>query len=66
MYGGSESSDENAMKSAAAEMKGLLSYHSCNIPELNFPLMAVIDYKVRVSTHPDAPNPPYTRRAIVL
>lgn len=46
MYGGDDRSDENAMKSAAAEMRGLLSYMSCNIRELHFPLMALIDYKV--------------------
>lgn len=46
MYGGSAGSDVSAMKSAAAEMRGLLSYQSCNISELHFPLMALIDYKV--------------------
>jgi hypothetical protein len=33
------------MKAAAHELKGLIGYYSCNIPGLNFPLMAMIDYK---------------------
>ena len=33
------------MKAAAHELKGLIGYYSCNIPGLNFPLMALIDYK---------------------
>jgi hypothetical protein len=39
MYGGDSRSDENAMKAAAHELKGLMSYYSCNIPGLCFPLM---------------------------
>lgn len=45
MYGGDVRSDENAMKAAAHELKGLISYYSCNIEGLHFPLMALIDYK---------------------
>lgn len=33
------------MKAASHELKGLMSYYSCNIKGLAFPLMAVIDYK---------------------
>jgi len=39
MYGGNLRSDENAMKSAAHEIKGCMSYFSCNIKGLCFPLM---------------------------
>eukprot|EP00029_Vermamoeba_vermiformis_P005506 TRINITY_DN1931_c0_g1_i1.p1 TRINITY_DN1931_c0_g1~~TRINITY_DN1931_c0_g1_i1.p1 ORF type:complete len:1922 (+),score=411.10 TRINITY_DN1931_c0_g1_i1:83-5848(+) len=45
MYGGDSRNDEYAMKAAAHELKGLIGYYSCNIPGLNFPLMAMIDYK---------------------
>jgi hypothetical protein len=34
-----------AMKAASHELKGLMSYYSCNIKGIAFPLMAVIDYK---------------------
>eukprot|EP01129_Flabellula_baltica_P012033 TRINITY_DN5373_c0_g1_i1.p1 TRINITY_DN5373_c0_g1~~TRINITY_DN5373_c0_g1_i1.p1 ORF type:complete len:726 (-),score=148.54 TRINITY_DN5373_c0_g1_i1:468-2645(-) len=45
MYGGDARSDQNAIKSASHELKGLLSYYSTGIKGLCFPLMAVIDYK---------------------
>eukprot|EP01119_Soliformovum_irregulare_P018159 TRINITY_DN5508_c0_g1_i4.p1 TRINITY_DN5508_c0_g1~~TRINITY_DN5508_c0_g1_i4.p1 ORF type:complete len:1482 (-),score=512.19 TRINITY_DN5508_c0_g1_i4:32-3964(-) len=41
LYGG----DENAMKAAAHELKGLQNYYHCNIHGLCFPLMAFIDYR---------------------
>lgn len=46
MYGtGDQRSDENAMKSASHELKGLMSWYSCNIRGLCFPLQALVDYK---------------------
>jgi hypothetical protein len=35
----------SALKAASLELKGLMSYYSCSIPGLAFPLMSVIDYK---------------------
>lgn len=40
IYGG----DENAMKAASHDLKGLQQYFQCNIPDLHFPLEAIIDY----------------------
>ena len=37
--------DENAMKSASHDLKGLMNYYHCGIKELHFPLMAYIDYR---------------------
>lgn len=34
-----------ALKAASHELKGLMSYYSCNVSGLAFPLMSVIDYK---------------------
>eukprot|EP01125_Pyxidicula_operculata_P011795 TRINITY_DN385_c1_g1_i1.p1 TRINITY_DN385_c1_g1~~TRINITY_DN385_c1_g1_i1.p1 ORF type:complete len:1249 (+),score=314.60 TRINITY_DN385_c1_g1_i1:1159-4905(+) len=41
IYGG----DQNAMKAAGHELKGLMCFYNCQIPELNVPLMALIDYR---------------------
>ena len=38
------SSDYAAMKMAGNELKGLLCYFNCSISQLNFPLMALVDY----------------------
>ena len=40
LYGG----DHWAMKAANHELLGLTAYFNCSLPELHFPLMAVIDY----------------------
>lgn len=45
MYGGNIPSDENAMKAAAHELKGLCHYYSTHVPGLRYPLLAYIDYK---------------------
>lgn len=42
MYGGRKRSDENAMKAASHELKGLLSYYSCGLKDLHFPLVTRI------------------------
>ena len=41
LYGG----DENSMKTASHELKGLTSYFHCSVEDLHFPLMAYIDYR---------------------
>ena len=33
------------MKAASAELRGLMSYYNCKMPELLTPLMALIDYR---------------------
>ena len=45
MYGGDKPSDEKAMKAALHELKGVVSYNKLEIKGLNFPLMAVLDYR---------------------
>lgn len=45
MYGGKHQSDRNAAKAAGHELRGLVSYYNSNVPDLNFPLMALIDYR---------------------
>lgn len=45
MYGGNVPSDENAMRAAAHELKGLCHYYSTHVPGLRYPLLAYIDYK---------------------
>jgi hypothetical protein len=45
MYGGFRRSDHFAAKAAGHELKGLISYYSANVDGLNFPLMALIDYR---------------------
>ncbi|KYR00520.1 Histidine kinase A [Tieghemostelium lacteum] len=37
--------DQNAMKAAGHELKGLMSYYNCQIDGLHHPLMALIDYR---------------------
>jgi hypothetical protein len=37
--------DHWAMKAASAELKGVMSYGNCKIPNLVTPLMAIIDYR---------------------
>ena len=39
MYGGEKKNDENAIKAASHELKGLLSYYSTDIEGLSFPLV---------------------------
>jgi len=41
MYNG----DENAMKAAGHELRGLMCYYNCHIPELHLPLMCLVDYR---------------------
>lgn len=41
LYGG----DEYAMKAAGHELNGLMYYYNCEIPQLNVPLMCLIDYR---------------------
>jgi hypothetical protein len=38
-------SDENAMKAASHDLKGLMAFFATNIADLHVPLMATIDYK---------------------
>lgn len=38
--------DEYAMKAAAHELKGLLSFYQCGIKGLHYPLMALIDFRL--------------------
>eukprot|EP01125_Pyxidicula_operculata_P005438 TRINITY_DN1931_c0_g2_i1.p1 TRINITY_DN1931_c0_g2~~TRINITY_DN1931_c0_g2_i1.p1 ORF type:complete len:2425 (-),score=534.59 TRINITY_DN1931_c0_g2_i1:786-8060(-) len=45
LYGGDKPSHEKAMKAAANERKGLMSLFHCQIPNLHFPLMALIHYQ---------------------
>eukprot|EP01132_Coremiostelium_polycephalum_P007447 gene7447-9152_t len=37
--------DQNAMKAAGHELKGLMSYYNCRVDGLHHPLMALIDYR---------------------
>lgn len=37
--------DENAFKIGGHELKGLMSYYSCQVKGLHFPLMALIDFQ---------------------
>jgi hypothetical protein len=37
--------DDNAMKAAAHDLKGLMNYYHCAIALLHVPLMAYIDYR---------------------
>eukprot|EP01125_Pyxidicula_operculata_P001241 TRINITY_DN1115_c1_g3_i3.p1 TRINITY_DN1115_c1_g3~~TRINITY_DN1115_c1_g3_i3.p1 ORF type:complete len:317 (-),score=65.04 TRINITY_DN1115_c1_g3_i3:91-1041(-) len=45
IYGGTSQNDEKAMKAANNELKGLMSYFSCNLEGLHFPLFALIHYR---------------------
>jgi hypothetical protein len=45
MYGGSTPDDERASKAGGHELLGCANIMNCNIPDLNTPLMALIDYK---------------------
>lgn len=45
MYGGNEPDVEAAMKAAGHDLKGLMNCWNAAIPELHFPLMALIDYR---------------------
>lgn len=42
LYGGD---NLRAAKVAGHELKGLLSYMGCDLPDVNFPLMALLDYR---------------------
>ena len=44
-YSGIYGGDENAMKAASHELKGLTNYYHCGVNELHVPLMAYIDYR---------------------
>jgi Clustered mitochondria len=44
MCGGDSPSDEDAMKVAGNELRGLISVFKCGVPGLALPLMALIDY----------------------
>eukprot|EP01133_Synstelium_polycarpum_P016867 gene16867-20055_t len=45
MYGGPIPRDDFASKSASNELKGLISYYMADVPDLHYPLIALIDYK---------------------
>ena len=45
MYGGSEPSDEAAMKVASNELTGLIHCFKCEVKGLHLPLMTLIDYR---------------------
>ncbi|EGC35315.1 hypothetical protein DICPUDRAFT_152393 [Dictyostelium purpureum] len=45
MYGGDNARDDYAAKAASNELKGLISYYMAGVKGLNYPLMALIDYK---------------------
>lgn len=45
MYGGTSRRDDLAMKAAAAELNNLVAYATTHVEELNFPMVALIDYK---------------------
>ncbi|KAF2070452.1 hypothetical protein CYY_008232 [Polysphondylium violaceum] len=45
MYGGKTARDDYAAKAASNELKGLISYYMTDVKGLNYPLMALIDYK---------------------
>eukprot|EP01127_Copromyxa_protea_P018085 TRINITY_DN5615_c0_g1_i5.p1 TRINITY_DN5615_c0_g1~~TRINITY_DN5615_c0_g1_i5.p1 ORF type:complete len:1747 (+),score=336.92 TRINITY_DN5615_c0_g1_i5:29-5269(+) len=37
--------DDNAMKAAGHELRGLMCYYNCHIPQLHLPLMCLVDYR---------------------
>lgn len=41
IYGG----DAFCMKAAAHELKGLVSLYHCGVPQLNVPMMCLVDYR---------------------
>ncbi|KYQ96957.1 leucine-rich repeat-containing protein (LRR) [Tieghemostelium lacteum] len=45
MYGGKAPRDDYAAKAASNELKGLTSYYTAGVEGLNYPMMALIDYK---------------------
>lgn len=44
-YHGLFGNDYSAAKAAGNELRGLIGYFNCEIPELNVPLMALVDYR---------------------
>jgi hypothetical protein len=44
MYGGSAPNDENAMRAAGHELKGVIAMSKCHVDDLCLPLMCLIDY----------------------
>jgi len=44
MYGGGAPSDENAMRAAGHELKGMIAMSKCHVDDLCLPLMCLIDY----------------------
>jgi hypothetical protein len=45
MYGGKSRRDDLAMKAAGAELNNLVAYATTHIDELNYPMIALLDYK---------------------
>jgi hypothetical protein len=50
MYGGHQRNDTAAMKAAAHDLKGLISFYNTKISGVHFPLMALITYRYVVSS----------------